>query len=274
MNVTGQSRTFSSLPPLVTSARGIYRYGAQINSHDLIKTLAILTMVVDNVGVSFMDDNLWMQVVGRMAAPLFFYLVGYSGSYRFKNQILSLGIALWLIQFLVSDNSNIWERIMPINILISFVLTKAILNRFDPVKMRTSSLIILLAILLLVSLPTCIIVEYGSLGLCIAIGARLVNKRHPFGKTWIIIATTAHFLLQTNFLVLGRPDVPMQIILLSILLLAAILSVTLLIFAKYELRVFTVNPVWLRNMTIFISRYSLQIYFFHLAAFTMIHSLI
>lgn len=221
-----------------------------------------------------MDDNLWLRIVGRMAAPLFFYLVGYSGSYRFKYQILSLGMALGLIEFFTRDNSSIFERVFSINILISFVLIKAILNRFDPVKMRTGSLIILLAVLLAVSLPTASVIEYGSLGLAIAIGARLVNKRHPFGKTWIIIATTALFLLQADIFLSGRPDLPMHIILASIVLFVAILLVSLLIFVKYELRVFTVNPVWLRNITIYISRYSLQIYFFHLAAFLMIYSLI
>jgi hypothetical protein len=221
-----------------------------------------------------MDDNLWMRIVGRMAAPLFFYLVGYSGSYRFKYQILSLGMALGLIEFFTRANSSIFERVFSINILISFVLIKAILNRFDPVKMRTGSLIILLAVLLAVSLPTASVIEYGSLGLSIAIGARLVNQRHTFGKTWIIIAITAHFLLQADIFLSGRPDIPMQVILASLVLFVAIWLATLLIFVNYELRVFTVQPAWLRNVTIYISRYSLQIYFFHLAAFMMIQSLI
>lgn len=221
-----------------------------------------------------MDDNLWMRIVGRMAAPLFFYLVGYSGSYRFKYQILSLGMALGLIEFFTRANSSLFERVFSINILISFVLIKAILNRFDPVKMRTGSLIILLAVLLAVSLPTASVIEYGSLGLCIAIGARLVNQRHPFGQTWIIIATTAHFLLQADLFLSGRPDIPMQVILASIILFVAIWLVSLFIFVNYQLRVFTVQPAWLRNVTIYISRYSLQIYFFHLAAFMMIQSLI
>lgn len=264
----------STLSPLSASAKGIYRYGQQINSHDLVKILAILTMIIDNVGLYFMYDNIWMRVIGRMAAPLFFYLVGYSGSYKFKYQILALGIALCLIKFFVSNNPSLIENIIPVNILINFVLIKAILNRFDPAKMRSSYLILLLAILVLISDQTRTYIEYGSLGLSIAIGSRLINKQHPFGKPWIIISTTAHYLLQMNSLLLAWPEVSMQVMLLAILSLALIFALSLLLFLKYELRTFTVNSTALRTIAIYISRYSLQIYFFHLAAFQIVHSII
>jgi len=264
----------STLPPLSASVKGIYRYGRQINSHDLVKILAILTMIIDNVGLYFMYDNIWMRVIGRMAPLLFFYLVGYSGSYKFKYQILSLGIALGLIQFFVGDNPSIIDNIIPVNILINFVLIKVILNRFDPAKIRSSYLILLLAVIILISEETYAYIQYGSLGLSIAIGSRLINKRHPFGKPWIIISTAAYFLLQMDSLLFIWPDLSMQVILIVILLLALIFALTLILFLKYELRTFTVNPTWLRTIGIYVSRYSLQIYFFHLAAFQIVHSII
>jgi hypothetical protein len=264
----------SVLPPLSASAKGIYRYGPQINSHDLVKILAILTMAIDNVGLYFMYDNIWMRVIGRIAPPLFFYLVGYSGSYKFKYQILALGIALCLIQFFVSNNPSLIENIIPVNILINFVLIKAILNRFDLAKMRSSSLILLLAILILISEETRTYIQYGSLGLSIAIGSRLINKRHPFGRPWIIISTTAYFLLQMDSLLFIWPNVSMQVILMVILLLALIFALSLFLFLKYKLRTFTVNSTWLRTICIYVSRYSLQIYFFHLAALQIVHSII
>jgi len=264
----------SLLPPLVASAKGIQRYGAQINTHDLMKVLAIVTMVVDNVGVFFMDDNVWMRLVGRMAAPLFFYLVGYSGSYRFKYQILALGVALWLVNLFASASPSMLEHYIPVNILITFVLIKAIMNRFDPVKMSTQSLVILLACLLLVGIPSSLVVEYGSFGLAIAIGARLINQRHPFGRPWIITATVAHFLFQASLFLFVRPDVPMHIIPLGVPLFVAIVSASILVFVRYRLRGFALNPGWLRNTVVYISRYSLQVYFFHLAAFMIIYRLI
>ena len=262
-----------TLPPLSASERGVYRYGSQINSHDLVKILAILTMIVDNVGLFFMYDNIWMRVIGRMAPLLFFYLVGYSGSYKFKYQILALGIGLCLIKFFVSNDPGLMESIFPLNILINFVLIKAILNRFDPAKLRTGYLILILAVLVLIGEQTRAFVEYGSLGLAIAIGSRLIYKNHQFGKPWIIIATTAHYLIQGNSLLLSWPEVSMKVMLLAIALLVLIFALSLLLFLKYELRTFTVSSAPLRTIAIYISRYSLQIYFFHLAAFQIIHSI-
>lgn len=264
----------STMPTVSASGRGVHRYGPQVNSHDLVKVLAILTMVVDHIGKYFLYDNIWMRLVGRMAAPLFFYLVGYSGSYRFKYQILALGIALGLIEFFVGDNPSFVWRIMPFNILISFVLIKLILNRFDPAKMRSRSLILWLAVLVFVSYETSAYIEFGSLGLSIAVGSRLIHKRHPFGRPWITVSTTAHFLLQMNWFLFMRPDVPMQIIPVATLLLASIFALSLFLFLKYELRTFTVNPAWLRAIVLYVSRYSLHIYFFHLAAFKIVHSII
>ncbi|OGN96097.1 MAG: hypothetical protein A2Z77_09250 [Chloroflexi bacterium RBG_13_51_36] len=263
----------NTLSPLQASAKGIYRYGRQINSHDLVKILAILTMIIDNVGLFLMYDNIWMRVIGRMAAPLFFYLVGYSGSYKFKYQILALGIGLCLIKLFVSDNPSLIGNILPLDILINFVLIKAILNRFDPARLRTGYLILILAVLVLIGEQTRAYIEYGSLGLGIAIGSRLIHERHPFGKPWIIIATTAHYLIQGNSLLLSRPEVSMQVMLLAIALLALVFVLSLLLFLKYDLRTFTVSSAPLRTIAIYVSRYSLQIYFFHLAAFQIIHSI-
>jgi len=264
------------LPPLAASATGIKRYGAKVNTHDLIKVVAIVAMVIDHAGWLFMDDNVWMRLVGRAAAPLFFYLVGYSGSYRFKNQILALGVGLFLVRLFTPlpavPHGMLWQ-ILPITILITFVLVKAIMNRFDPVKMSTTSLIILLACLLAAS-PSALVVEYGTLGLAIALGARLINQRHPFARPWIIIATVAHFGIQAFWLLFSRSDVPMHIVFLGLLFLAVIASMSIVLFLRYRLRSFTVNPAWLRNTTIYISRYSLQIFFFHLAAFEIIYRLI
>jgi hypothetical protein len=231
-------------------------------------------MIIDNVGLFLMYDNIWMRVIGRMAAPLFFYLVGYSGSYKFKYQILALGVALSLIKLFVSDNPDLIDSIIPVNILINFVLIKAILNRFDPARLRTSPLILLLAVLVVIGGPTRTYIEYGSLGLAIAIGSRLIYKRHPFGKPWVIISTAAHFLLQMNSLLLSWPEVPMRVMLMALLLLALVFAFCLALFLEYELRTFPVGSTWLTTIAIYISRYSLQIYFFHLAAFLIVHSII
>ena len=149
--------------------KDIYRYGAEVNSHDLLKILAISTMVVDHVGKYFFPGIVWFRLVGRMAAPQFFFLVGYSGSYRFKREILLYGLALLVVNFLTDTSATVIAQLTPLNILISFVLIKALLNKFDPLKLPVEFLILLLAVIMLFSIPTYVSIEYGTLGLSYAI---------------------------------------------------------------------------------------------------------
>lgn len=45
---------------------------ARVNTDTgLIKTVAILTMIIDHVGVIFFPGNMWLRVIGRIAFPLF-----------------------------------------------------------------------------------------------------------------------------------------------------------------------------------------------------------
>lgn len=254
--------------------RSIYRYGAAINSHDLLKVLAITAMVVDHAGKYFVDDNVWMRIVGRMAAPLFFFLIGYSGSYRFKWQILLLGVALSTVGFLASVDNGI-ERILPLNILLSFVLIKLIMDRFDPATKSSAFLVTVLLILIAVSVPSYVfVVEYGSLGLCYAMGARLLTQRHPLARFWMCTTVGVHFLFEVLAGLVWNHVAPPAILPYAIPCLAIVFAANLAIFLNYRLRRFNIKPALIRVPVIYVSRYSLQIYFFHLAAFMIIYRII
>lgn len=250
--------------------KDIYRYGSEVNSHDLLKILAITTMVIDHIGKFFLANNVWFRIIGRMAAPQFFFLVGYSGSYRFKKSILSYGIGLLVVNYLVNPSATLAEHIIPINILISFVIIKALLHKYDVAKLPTESLLIVLAVLLLFSLPSYILIEYGTLGLCYAIGARLHKQRHHLRRFWIVLTVLVHFFFALVFTLIIDPDVPMNMLPFTIPLLAVIFAANLTIFLNYSFRVFNVKGELLRTLAVYISRYSLELYFFHLSVFMVI----
>jgi len=247
--------------------KNIYRYGQKINSHDLLKISAILTMVVDHVGYYFMGNNVWFRIIGRMAAPQFFFLIGYSGSYRFKWSILVYGICLFVVNLLINPSTSIIVHILPINILISFVLIKALLNKLDVVKLTTNQLIMLLAILMLFSFPTYLLIEYGTLGLCYAIGARLLSQRHSFGRFWMFITVIVQFGFELVFLIRGQTEHSIHSIPFIAGLVLVVACLNLLIFLKYRFRVFNLTQRLVKTVALYISRYSLEIYFFHVSAF-------
>lgn len=251
--------------------KDIYRYGTEVNSHDLLKVLAISTMVVDHIGKYFLVNTIWLRVIGRMAAPQFFFLVGYSGSYRFKREILLYGLALSIVNYLTNTSDSILEHIFPLNILIGFVLIKELLNRFDPSKLLNGMLLLLLAILMLVSLPTYILIEYGSLGLGYAIGARLVQQRHGLRVLWMSITVLVQFFFEMVFTLIRNADVSTQMLPYMIGLLVLVFATNLAIFLNYKFRIFRIENKYLKTIIIYVSRYSLEIYFFHLSLFMIIH---
>jgi len=64
---------------------------------------------------------------------------------------------------------------------------------------------------------------------------------------------------------------PQQYIVPAIALLLVVFLTNLTIFLRYGFRVFKVEPRPLRTLAIFTSRYSLEIYAFHLAALMIIN---
>jgi hypothetical protein len=224
-------------------------------------------MVIDHIGVYFMGNNIWFRIIGRMAAPQFFFLIGYSGSYRFKRSILFYGIALFVVNFLTYPGTSITARILPINILLSFVIIKALLNRFDVAKFTTNQLIMLLAILMLFSFPSYLLIEYGTLGLCYAIGARLLSQRHSFSRFWIFITVIVQFGFESVFLIIGHTQLSIHYIPYIVVMLLVVFCINLVIFLNHRFRVFHLTQKFVKTIALYISRYSLEIYFFHLSAF-------
>lgn len=90
-----------------------------VDHSDWLKTAAIAMVVVGHIGYFFIDDAGWWSVFGRMAAPAFFFLMGYARSRTIPIKWLWLGLALTLLDSWNTD----WAWVAP-NILFSMVLIR------------------------------------------------------------------------------------------------------------------------------------------------------
>jgi len=132
-----------------------------VDNADWIKTFAIILVVVGHIGYFFIDDAAWWSVFGRMAAPVFFFLMGYARSRTIPVHWIWLGIFLTL----VDSWSNDWDW-MPLNILFSMALIRlsrplalSLLQRYGWVAF------IALAVGLMLLLPVSgDLVDYGAEG--------------------------------------------------------------------------------------------------------------
>jgi len=132
-----------------------------VDQTDWLKTVAIILVLVDHIGYFFIEDDLWWSVFGRLAAPTFFFLLGYAKSRGVPRNWIWLGLGLTLLDVW----HNEWKWVAP-NILLSFALIRlgrpyaqGLLERHGWVGFA------LLAALLFALLPvTAQVVDYGAEG--------------------------------------------------------------------------------------------------------------
>ncbi|MGE3833115.1 MAG: TraX family protein, partial [Parvibaculaceae bacterium] len=90
-----------------------------VDNTDWLKTFAIIMVAIDHTGYFFIEDADWWSVFGRLAAPVFFFLMGYAHTRRVPLLWIGVGLVLTLLE---SWNAN-WTWVSP-NILLSFALIR------------------------------------------------------------------------------------------------------------------------------------------------------
>jgi len=91
-----------------------------VDNTDWLKTAAIILVVVDHIGYFFVEHDQWWSVFGRLAAPAFFFLIGYGRTRTVPLHWLWLGVILTLLD----SSNNAWSWVAP-NILLSFALIRS-----------------------------------------------------------------------------------------------------------------------------------------------------
>jgi hypothetical protein len=90
-----------------------------VDDTDWLKTAAIIFVAIGHVGYFFVDDARWWSVIGRLAAPTFFFLIGYARSRTVPLSWILLGVVLSVLESWNAD----WDWVAP-NILLSFAVVR------------------------------------------------------------------------------------------------------------------------------------------------------
>ena len=132
-----------------------------VDNTDWLKTAAIILVSVDHVGYFFIQNDQWWSVFGRLAAPVFFFLLGYAQTRAVPLRWLWVGVVLTLLE---SWNNN-WAWVAP-NILLSFALIRLARPSVQILVQRHGWVAFaLLASALVAALPLAAkVVDYGAAG--------------------------------------------------------------------------------------------------------------
>lgn len=92
-----------------------------VDNTDWLKAAAIIFVLVDHFGHFFMDDDHWWAAFGRLAAPSFFFLMGYARTRIVPLHWIWLGVVLTLL-----DGWNAGWRWVEPNILLSLAFIRLV----------------------------------------------------------------------------------------------------------------------------------------------------
>ncbi len=272
----------SSLPSLRQSTTAPRSSAPQaIDNTDWLKTAAIILVLVDHFGYFFMEDDLWWSVLGRLAAPTFFFLIGYARTHTVPLHWIGLGVFLTLLDSWNED----WSWVAP-NILLSFALIR-IASRYVRTLLQNYGWVAfaILVTALFAALPlTGKIVDYGAegwlwalFGLCqrmYADGRSATDTdgaaqssapiKHAITKNAGLMRLLACLIAAVAYIwqeqiEFSFPQIPFAVFILGV----GILSISLCLFLRGQSRI--QPPKAIAGVMGFIGRHTLEIYAIQLA---------
>ncbi len=269
------------------------KYGTAANSHDWLKAIAILLMVVDHIGVYFFPNEYWYRFVGRFSFPMFFFLIGYTyrglrsdtpansdrtwqKTYaRLPVPVKKMVDATWALN-IKSDlllclllitlvNYALYQSIFPLNILFTVIVCRIALYLLDKYRILENRLLSAWLVLTLLHVPLAFTYEYGGVAILISVMGYLIRQgRRGDAKVlaFIFLTYLAYCASQMFFFPAAFNYVA------SLYVGMAALFVVL---SDYKLRpsAFLPNATMINYPIMFVSRYSLYVYTAHLLAFKM-----
>ena len=261
-----------------------------VDNTDWLKTVAIICVSAGHFGFFFMDDEQWWSVLGRFAAPPFFFLVGYSQNRTVPFHWIWIGVILTLLE---SSNAD-WTWVAP-NILLSLALIRLARPYVQMLMQRHGwAAFVLLVSTFLVVLPIAAkIVDYGAegwlwalFGLCqrqyvdgiSAVGSSGETQHSSASalaatQTAGLMRLLACLVAAVVFVWQEQKEFSFSPIHLAVVILGlGVLSVGLCLFKRGESRI--QPPEKIASTLRFIGRYTLEIYAIQLAGSELIVMLV
>jgi hypothetical protein len=137
------------------------RSPAPISTTDLLKFAGLAFVFADHIGLFFAPDEDWWRVVGRVAAPIFFFLIGFARTSAVPLIWLFLGAALTALDAYVSEDFDD----VTLNILFNFALIRFAMPHIERHVLTRAWGVALLALFCAAMIPlAALVLEYGAEG--------------------------------------------------------------------------------------------------------------
>ena len=148
-----------------------------ITSYDLLKTFAVLTMVIDHLGIYFFPEEDWFRTFGRLSFPVWLFLIGYARS-------RDLPLKLWVGGgALVAASVVAGQVVFPVNILFTIAIVRL---SIDPIMRFLNKNYLMLwplsVLFVLFAIPTSLFTEFGTMAFVMGVFGALVRRQQEEGR--------------------------------------------------------------------------------------------
>lgn len=153
-----------------------------ITSYDLLKSFAVVIMIIDHIGMYFFPEQLWWRATGRICVPIWFFLIGFA---RSRDIPVKLMAGAGILTF---GNILAGMPLFPLNILFTIAFVRIAIDRVMAAGLKeTKALWGISLILFILILPSYFLSEYGVQALILAMFGYFVRRRHEVGNDKLVI---------------------------------------------------------------------------------------
>lgn len=156
----------------------------KIFTGNMLKIIALICMTFDHVGKEFFPNLLWMQIIGRIAFPVFSFMIAEGCRYtkNRKRYLLILGIMALVLQIIY----YIFEKSLYMCIFVTFTLSVSLIYAFDSFRKdkKLKNFVVALCVLYGIFYLTKILpqtttfwVDYGFFGTLLPVVIYFCNKK-------------------------------------------------------------------------------------------------
>lgn len=216
-------------------------------------------MFIDHIGVFFFPEQQIFRAIGRIAFPTFLFLIGYSGKFINKRDIIILAIIMISLDYALIASEKSQINLLYGNILPTIIISRLIYKHIQ--KWVLANLLKTFLVLCVYHLSTQFFIQYGVFGIAFIICGDLAKRqfKDQHSLIFFILSLTSYATSQTlnynwNASILA-------------LLLLGLVSMHMLKFKIYDVEI---KNKFLSLVTSICSRYSLYVYCVHFQIFKII----
>jgi len=148
-------------------------------NRNVLKIIAVVTMLVDHIGWQFFPDIVWLRVIGRLAFPIFAFFISEGMRYtrdrkRYILTMLLIGVISQVFY------SFLAERVTNLNIMFTFVFAGVLIVLIEKVQKENKKMDVLMLTLFIVFvlLVWCLtMVSYGILGVVLVLAFYFIKNK-------------------------------------------------------------------------------------------------